>query len=223
MKGRLITFEGGEGAGKTTAISVAAGYLHQQGITTQITREPGGSAIAEHIRSMLLDPDNTGLHAETELLLMFAARAQNLADTIRPAIENGIWVLCDRYTDASRAYQGAGRGIAKKHIEYLADWIHGDMNPDLTVLLDIDVATGMARVTRRGAQDRMEQAEMEFYQRVREAYRKLASNDPRFRIVDASADLKAVGEAVIRHLGELLQESNHDDVPGEPRRLDSRP
>jgi len=203
-KGLFISFEGGEGAGKTTAIQMAAKYLQGRGIRTCTTREPGGSDTAEQIRALLLDPDHADLVPVAELLLMFASRAQNIADTIRPAIEQGTWVLCDRFTDASRAYQGAGRGIASAHIEYLAQWIHGDLNPDLTFLLDLDVSVGMARISQRGHSDRMERAEIEFYHRVRTAYRELAANNPRFLAIDAQLDIHAVQEKVIARLDQLI-------------------
>ena len=187
MSGKLITLEGGEGAGKSTVVAALGARLRERGIVLQQAREPGGTVIGEAIRSVLLDPSLRGLGAPTELLLMFAARAQLVRELIAPALGRGEWVLCDRYTDASYAYQGGGRGIDTALIADLERWAVG-RKPDLTFLLDLPVSDGLARARGRGVEfDRIEQETDAFFERVRAAYRARAALEPaRWRVIDAS-------------------------------------
>jgi dTMP kinase len=193
MSGRLISFEGGEGAGKSTMIAAAIEWLRARGIEVLATREPGGTPIGERIRSVLLDRALGGLCAETELLLMFAARAQLVRELIRPALERGGWVVTDRFTDASFAYQGGGRGQERGRIAELERWVVG-FRPDLSFLLDVDVATGLQRArSRGGSSDRIETESDAFFERVRSDYRRRAQTDPqRWRVVDATQPEAAV-------------------------------
>jgi dTMP kinase len=190
--GRFITLEGGEGAGKSTNLEYVRRHLEQAGCDVMVTREPGGTALGERIRTLLLDPDSE-IHADTELLLMFAARAQHLQEKIFPALERGMWVLCDRFTDATYAYQGGGRGLDERRIEVLEQWVQSEFKPDMTLLFDIPVEAGLERAGRRGQLDRFEQERETFFNSVRETYLDRASNDPvRFRVIDASRELAAV-------------------------------
>ena len=192
-KGWFITIEGGEGAGKTTQIGRIAAWLHERGHTVVQTREPGGTALAEKLRDILLDNDNVALSSLAELLLMFASRAQHLDDLIRPALGRGETVICDRFTDATWAYQGGGRGLPAEPIATLEQLVHGDLQPDLTLLFDLPVALGLERAARRSASDRFESETLAFFERVREAYRARAARFPeRFVLVDASGDEEAV-------------------------------
>jgi dTMP kinase len=160
-----------------------------------VTREPGGTPLGEVIRGLLLDPHYTGMDADCELQLMFAARAEHLAKVIRPAIEAGKWVLCDRFTDATYAYQGGGRGLDTDKIAALEQLVQGDFRPDLTLLLDVPVKIGLARAGNRSAPDRFEQEQVEFFERVRQAYLDMArTHDGRYRVIDASQPLEAVQE-----------------------------
>jgi dTMP kinase len=187
MSGRFITFEGGEGAGKSTMIHHCARWLKDHGHHLVQTREPGGTELAEKIRDIVLNPDNEGLCADAELLLVFASRAQHLAELIRPALARGSTVLCDRFTDATWAYQGAGRGLALDTINTLEQTVHGDLQPDLTFLLDLPVELGMERIGQRGERDRIEQESLAFFDRVRQAYLERAAAFPgRFAVIDAS-------------------------------------
>jgi len=193
MSGRLITLEGGEGAGKSTVLETVRAQLAGRGIDALVTREPGGTPAGEAIRSVLLDPDLRGLCAETELLLMFASRAQLVRDVVLPALAAGRWVLSDRFTDASFAYQGGGRGQPIERIAQLERWAAAGVQPDLTLLLDLPVADGMRRANGRGSADRIEMENVDFFERVRAAYRARAAADPgRFRVVDASRTLDEV-------------------------------
>jgi dTMP kinase len=205
MSGRLISFEGGEGAGKSTAISAAADWLAAQGFAVVRTREPGGTIISEAIRGLLLDPANAGMCAETELLLMFAARAQLVRDVVRPALQRGAWVLADRFTDASFAYQGGGRGIDISRIAELERWTVG-MRPHRSLLLDVSVATGLERARGRDAEaDRIEQEQPAFFERVRANYRARAAADPRrWRVIDAAQPPAAVATQVTAALSDML-------------------
>jgi dTMP kinase len=187
QRGRFITLEGGEGAGKSTLLAGLRDYLLQRGVTLLQVREPGGTALGEAIRSIVLDPAHPDISAESELLLMFAARAQLVRERILPALDTGQWVLCDRYVDASYAYQGGGRGQPVERIAELERWACAGLKPDLTLLLDLPVATGRARAAGRGAADRIETEADAFFERVRDAYRKRADPEPaRFRVIDAS-------------------------------------
>jgi len=193
MKGRLITLEGGEGAGKSTVLETVRAQLAARGIDVLVTREPGGTPAGEAIRSVLLDPGLKGLCAETELLLMFASRAQLVRDVVLPALSAGRWVLSDRFTDASFAYQGGGRGQPIERIAELERWAAAGLQPHLTLLLDLPVADGMRRANGRGSTDRIEMENVDFFERVRAAYRARAAAEPgRFRVVDAGRPLDEV-------------------------------
>jgi dTMP kinase len=186
--GRFITLEGIEGAGKSTVSAVVQRRLELLGIPFVTTREPGGSPIAERIRALLLDPESAGLADTAELLLMFAARAEHLDKTIRPALAGGDWVVCDRFTDATYAYQGGGRRLDSAPIATLEQLVQGDLRPDLTLLLDLDPAQGLARAKGRSSPDRFERETQAFFERVRRCYLARAAQEPdRFRIIDAAA------------------------------------
>ncbi len=198
MKGKFISVEGTEGVGKTTNIQCIASWLDERGIAYISTREPGGTALGEKIRALLLDKENSGMAASAELLLMFAARAQHLEEKIIPALAAGTWVLCDRFTDATYAYQGFGRGLNLEHIKQLETLVQGDLHPDFTLILDIDPELGMSRVRARGELDRFESEALEFFDRVRAGYRERASDNPaRYCLVDASSPLAVVQEHII--------------------------
>lgn len=193
MTGKLITLEGGEGAGKSTVLDRVRAQLEARGIDVLVTREPGGTAAGEAIRAVLLDPQLRGLCAETELLLMFAARAQLVREAVLPALAAGRWVLSDRFTDASFAYQGGGRGQPVERIAELERWAAAGVTPDLTLLLDLPVADGLRRANGRGAADRIEMEDAAFFERVRAAYRTRAAAEPRrFRVIDAGRPLETV-------------------------------
>ena len=197
--GLFITFEGTEGVGKSTQIQVAAQALRDAGVKVRITREPGGTPMAEAIRELLLTPRDEPVHETTELLLMFAARAQHLETLIRPALARGEWVLCDRFTDATFAYQGGGRGVSESRIAQLETLVQGDFGPHHTLLLDAPVDIGMARVRQRGELDRFEQEKLEFFQRTRACYRSRAAQEPeRYHILDATLPLAEVSGNVAR-------------------------
>jgi dTMP kinase len=204
-RGRFITVEGIEGAGKSTQMAVIGEFLDQQGIRVVVTREPGGTYLSEAVRELLLDPDNRGMSADTELLLVFAARAEHLHKVIRPALESGDWVLSDRFTDATFAYQGGGRGIAAARIAVLEEWVQDGLRPDLTLLLDVPVEAGMARIAGRGQPDRFEREDGEFFQRIRASYLQRAVAEPRrFRQIDATAPVEQVSRSVLDCVGALL-------------------
>ena len=191
--GRFITLEGGEGAGKSTLLAGLRAHLESRGVDLLLTREPGGTALGEAVRAIVLDPARRELCAESELLLMFASRAQLVRETIEPALAAGRWVLCDRYVDASYAYQGGGRGQPAERIAAIEQWACAGLVPDLTLLLDLPVSTGRARAAGRGAADRIEVEADGFFERVRAAYRARAVAGPeRFRVIDASQPAEAV-------------------------------
>jgi len=195
-RGRFITFEGVEGAGKSTQVGALKEWLEGQGVEVRVTREPGGSPVAERIRNLLLDRDNAGMAGDAELLLMFAARAEHLAKTIRPALEAGVWILCDRFTDATYAYQGGGRGVPRRRIALLEDLVQGDLRPDLTLLFDLPVATGLSRARGRSVPDRFEAETLAFHEAVRAEYLETAGREPeRVRVIDAE-----VSPETVRHL-----------------------
>jgi dTMP kinase len=199
--GKFISIEGIEGVGKSTAVKVLTQYLETNGIEYVLTREPGGTPIAEKIRDVLLANHKEPLCDDTEVLLMFAGRAQNIAQVIKPALKKGLWVISDRFTDASFAYQGGGRQIPIEHIEELASWVQGDLRPDITFLLDAPVAVGLSRMNSRGAKDRIEQEGHEFFERVRDMYLQCAKKAPeRFRIIDAARSIVEVSESIIAEL-----------------------
>lgn len=210
VRGRFITLEGIEGAGKTTQLAVVAEVLQAAGITVVTTREPGGTPVAERIRALLLDPNHRGMAATSELLLMFAARAEHLVQRIIPALSAGHWVVCDRFTDATYAYQGGGRGLDQRQIAQLEALVQAGLHPDLTLLLDLPAAEGIARARgRRGeaaSPDRFEAETLAFFERVRAAYLGRAAQAPaRIRVIPAAAPLAAVSAAVAAavrdHLG----------------------
>ena len=182
-RGKFITFEGIDGAGKSTHIESTAAQLRKRGIKVAVTREPGGTPLGEKLRELLLTEP---MHLETETLLMFAARREHVARVIEPTLERGTWVISDRFTDATRAYQGGGRGVLAEKIEQLAQWVHPATNPDLTLLFDLprEVAEGRLAISR--APDRFEREQADFHRRVRERYLDLAAAEPaRFRLIDA--------------------------------------
>jgi dTMP kinase len=193
QRGRLITLEGGEGAGKSTLLRGLEAHLRERGVDLVVTREPGGTAVGEAVRGVVLDAANNELCAEAELLLMFASRAQLVRQVIEPALAAGRWVLCDRFTDASYAYQGGGRGQPVERIAELERWAALGLRPDVTLLLDLPVSEGRARAAGRGEADRIEVEGDAFFERIRGAYRARAAADPsRFRVLDASASPEGV-------------------------------
>ena len=192
-RGRFITLEGGEGAGKSTLLAGLCAHLESRGVDLLLTREPGGTALGEAVRAIVLDPARQEICAESELLLMFASRAQLVRETVAPALAAGRWVLCDRYVDASYAYQGGGRGQPLSRIAALEEWACAGVAADLTLLLDLPVADGRARAAGRGAADRIEVEADGFFERVRAAYRARAAAEPRrFRVIDAGQPVEAV-------------------------------
>ena len=211
MRGRFITFEGGEGVGKSTQIRRAASFLQSAGVEVVLTREPGGTPRAEQLRRVLLERSGEPMPQACELLLMFAARSSHLANLIEPAVERGAWVLCDRFTDATYAYQGGGRGLPEADIDALVRIVHPHRQPDLTVLLDAPVAVGMARASaRNGADgpDRFESERADFFERVRQCYLSRAGREPqRFRVIDASAGVDQVEASVCTALAPLLTQA----------------
>ena len=203
--GRFITLEGSEGVGKTTQMDYAETRLREAGLQVYRTREPGGTELSEKIRTLLLDPENRAMSADTELLLIFAARAQHLNEVIRPRLTAGTWVLCDRFTDATYAYQGGGRGLELQRIAGLEHWLQAGFKPDLTILLDAPVAVGLKRAHARGEADRFEQERSDFFERVRQVYLQRAAAFPeQFEIVDASASLDRVRADIGRVLDTYL-------------------
>ncbi len=196
-RGRFITIEGTEGVGKSTNVAYVKARIEAAGIELVLTREPGGTALAEQIRSMILEPREEAIAVDTELLLVFAARAQHIKQVIKPALERGAWVLSDRFTDATYAYQGFGRGIDTARIEQLESFVQGDLRPDLTLLLDAPVDIGLARASARGALDRIEQEKHCFFEKVREGYHhQLAKEPQRFALINAEKSLQAVEQQV---------------------------
>ncbi|HSP01776.1 MAG TPA: dTMP kinase [Thioalkalivibrio sp.] len=205
-RGRFITLDGAEGVGKSTQMQALREFLERRGVPLLVTREPGGTPVAEAIRELLLSRDHPAMHPDTELLLMFAARAEHLRTRILPALEAGTWVLCDRFTDATYAYQGGGRGLDMARIAVLEDWVQGPVRPDLTLLLDVDVHTGLARARGRGEADRFEQEAVEFFERVRNAYLDRAKAEPgRYRVIDAGQSMESVSRDLEAALDSLLQ------------------
>ncbi|MHB1273499.1 MAG: dTMP kinase [Rhodanobacter sp.] len=204
-QGKFISIEGGEGAGKSTLLAGLRACIEQRGIVLVQTREPGGTPLGEAVRGVVLDPAQHGLAAETELLLMFASRAQLVREVIMPALHAGQWVLCDRFADASYAYQGAGRGQPVQRIAELERWACAGIKPDRTLLLDLPVATGRARAAGRGDADRIEAEADAFFERVRVCYRERAAAEPdRFRVIDASQSPAVVLQAATDALAELI-------------------
>jgi len=210
-KGRFITIEGIEGAGKSTCLAFVRDRLIQAGRTVLTTREPGGTPLGEELRALLLDHREEGMSQDAELLLMFAARAEHLAQKILPALERGIYVVCDRFTDATYAYQGAGRGIARERIASMEHWVQRGRRPDLSLLLDLPVEQGLERAGKRSAPDRFEAESSRFFQAVRQGYLDLAEAEPdRIKRIDASLSLVAVE----RQLAEIIDDFLKPPVSG---------
>ncbi|WP_110995676.1 dTMP kinase [Pseudomonas sichuanensis] len=206
MSGLFITLEGPEGAGKSTNRDYLAARLREQGVDVVMTREPGGTPLAERIRELLLAPSDEPMAVDTELLLMFAARAQHLAEVIRPALARGAVVLCDRFTDATYAYQGGGRGLSVERIAILESFVQGELRPDLTLVFDLPVEVGLARAAARGRLDRFEQEGQAFFEAVRQAYLQRAAQQPqRYSLLDAAQPLGAVQRAIDALLPGLLE------------------
>ena len=197
MKGVFITVEGSEGAGKSTNLEFIQQQLQSANKNVIMTREPGGTELGEAIRALLLGHKHDNMSDDCELLLMFAARAQHLEHVIKPALDDGKWVLCDRFTDATYAYQGGGRGIPAERIEALENWTQRDLRPDLTLFLDLPVAVGMKRAGDRSAPDRFEKQQLDFFERVRACYLERAHSDQkRYRIINAEQSLEMVQQDI---------------------------
>ncbi len=210
MRGKFITVEGIEGVGKSTNIDFLSSIIEAKGFSVLRTREPGGTPMAERIRQMLLAHDEEPLPDIAELLLFFAARALHVNNTIQPALAAGTWVVCDRFTDASRAYQGHGRGLGLEQINLMADWVHKDLQPDLTLLLDAPPEIAMDRAEKRGEADRLDSEEVDFYQRVRDGYLGLAAAEPeRIAVLDASQELEQVQAAIATEINRLLSNNSN--------------
>jgi dTMP kinase len=206
-RGRFITIEGGEGAGKSTNLAAVVETLEARGLAVEVTREPGGTPLAEELRALLLAERAETVAPLAELLLVFAARAQHLAERVAPALDAGRWVVCDRFTDATFAYQGAGRGLEPGTIAALADLVHPAFWPDLTLYLDLPPALGRDRAAARGAPDRIEREADAFFERVRACYRARAEAEPaRFRVVDADRDRDAVRRQVVDAVVAFLED-----------------
>jgi len=207
VSGLFITLEGPEGAGKSTNRDYLAARLAERGIEVLLTREPGGTPLAERVRELLLAPSDEPMAADTELLLVFAARAQHLERVIRPALARGCVVLCDRFTDATYAYQGGGRGVPEARIAQLESFVQGGLRPDLTLVFDLPVEVGLARAAARGRLDRFEQEGRGFFEAVRQAYLRRAAAEPqRYRVLDAVQPLDRVQQALdglLAHIVEL--------------------
>jgi len=203
--GKFITVEGIEGVGKSTNMDVLVRCIEEAGHKVLTTREPGGTPFAEDIREILMNRGDEPVPEIAELLLMFAARSFNVNNVILPALAAGTWVVCDRFTDSSRAYQGGGRGLPMDTINQVADWVHGDTWPDLTILLDAPVEIGMERAGKRSAPDRFEQERHDFFQRVRECYLRIAANEPeRVVVIDTTRSLEEVGADIKTIAAQLL-------------------
>lgn len=197
-RGKFVTLEGGEGVGKTTNLTFIKDYLQQQNIAVTVTREPGGTALAEKIRHLVLDIDGESITETTELLLMFAARAQHIQYVIEPALAQGNWVLCDRFTDATYAYQGGGRKVSIATIALLEQLVQGDLRPDLTLLLDAPIEIGMERAQKRGSFDRFEAEKISFFTGVRNMYLSRAAEQPkRIKVIEANHPLTDVQKDIL--------------------------
>jgi dTMP kinase len=206
VSGLFITLEGPEGAGKSTNREYLAKRLRERGVEVLLTREPGGTPLAERVRELLLTPSDEPMATDTELLLVFAARAQHLAEVIRPALMRGCVVLCDRFTDATYAYQGGGRGVPEARIAVLENFVQGELRPDLTLVFDLPVEVGLARAAARGRLDRFELEGRGFFEAVRQAYLRRAAAEPqRYRVVDAAQALDQVQRDLDRLLPQLLE------------------
>tara|TARA_B100001175_G_scaffold111211_1_gene94413 strand:- start:2952 stop:3578 length:627 start_codon:yes stop_codon:yes gene_type:complete len=207
MKGKLITIEGVEGVGKSTNINFISSYMESKNIKHLCTREPGGTVNAEKIRDILLHSEEEKVPEIAELLLFFSARSFHIENVIIPALINGINVICDRFADATIAYQGNGRGFDIKQINQISKWVQNDLKPNLTILLDAPAEVGMKRTKIREKNDRMESEKISFYERVRQGYLNIARNDPeRVVIVDATKDILSVEKNIEKHLNHLFSE-----------------
>ena len=205
-RGAFITVEGGEGVGKSTNIAVLEHWLAGAGIAYRLTREPGGTPLAETMRSLLLEVRDEPVAPMTELLMIFAARAQHLAEVIQPALARGEWVVCDRFTDATYAYQGGGRELPVDWISQLEVLVQGALRPDLTLLLDAPVDVGLSRASARGDLDRFETERVEFFERVRQSYLAMAKAEPgRFRVIDTARALGDIAVEIRRLMGEFRE------------------
>jgi len=193
MSGKFITVEGTEGAGKSTCMSLIQEIIEAESIALCITREPGGTPLGEDLREMLLSHKHTGMQDDTELLMMFSARAEHIGNKIKPALDSGQWVLSDRFTDATYAYQGGGRSISTERIKTLEDWVQKGLKPDLTILMNVDVEIGLERASKRSTPDRFEKEKIAFFTRVQNRYLEIAEAEPdRFIIIDANQELENV-------------------------------
>ena len=200
-KGLFITVEGIEGAGKSTQVDCIKEYLEEAGNDVVVTREPGGTAIGEAVRALVLDPANAGLADDTELLMMFSSRAEHIARIIQPALSADKFIVCDRFTDATYAYQGGGRGIPYHRIAILEDWVQGTLRPDLTFVLDVPVTIGLERARRRSGKDRFEREDIAFFNRVRDAYIERVRQHPeRYHLIDAAPPSTAVRASIMEVL-----------------------
>ena len=204
-KGLFITLEGIEGAGKSTVVDFIEDFLTKEGHDVIKTREPGGTVIGEQIREILLKNENHTLTHDAELLLVFSARAQHIQEVILPALSSGKIILCDRFTDASYAYQGGGRGIDASRINLLEKWVQGDLRPNLTLLFDLDVSIGMQRTKKRSDADRFEREEINFFEKIRNTYLERAKKEPqRFRIINSATSVENVKEQIVTILKDYL-------------------
>jgi dTMP kinase len=209
-KGLFIVLEGGEGVGKTTNMAFIQQYLQQNNISFAYSREPGGTEIAESIRELILQKHSEAMSPMAEILLVFAARAQHLAEKIKPTLAKGEWLVCDRFTDATYAYQGGGRGLSKALISELEQTVQGDLRPDCTIILDASVEVGRARATARAELDRMESEEAAFHQRVREAYLERAQQRPdKYAVINAEQSLEQVQSDIKKVLDQLIARAAH--------------
>jgi len=203
-QGKFITIDGVEGAGKSTQIEYICSYLQKKSIEVVRTREPGGTDLGEKIRALLLGVETGAMHSDTELLLMFSARNEHIQNKIKPAIAEGKWVVSDRFTDASFAYQGGGRSLDLSRIEALENWVQGEFRPDLTLLLDLSVDIGMKRIEARSAKDRIELEERAFFERVRQVFIDRSKQFPeRIKLVDASVQIDQVSQQIHSYLEQL--------------------
>jgi len=206
IRGKFITLEGGEGVGKTTNLHFIESYLLEHDIPVVVTREPGGTPLAEKIRQLLLDNDSEAVSETAELLLIFAARAQHIKHVIEPALAQGTWVICDRFTDATYAYQGGGRNMRISTIESLENWVQGSLRPDLTLLFDAPVEIGLERARLRSAFDRFELEKTNFFEQVRRAYLlQLELNPQRIKLIKANQPLIDVQKALLDLIQPLLK------------------
>ena len=210
-QGRFITIEGLEGVGKSTQIENLQGYLRSKNINYVLTREPGGTLYAEKIRNLLLEITDETLEPIAELLMIFAARAQHLEKLIKPTLASGTWVICDRFTDATYAYQGGGRELGTDRVALLEDFVQGSMRPDLTIFLDLNPEIGLARASKRGDLDRFEQEKLDFFKRVREVYqRRIEERPERYIVIDSSGSIDTVHERLIQQFDAWYKRLDQD-------------